>query len=877
MTTDHARRNQSHDPGQAAEHPLTASDAARIAGVHERTIRRAIARGELAATRRNGRFGIEPDALQVYLKRTHTTGPTTRRSAQARRQPKLSSLPAPPTAIIGREQEVRQALALLAGPDGRLLTLTGPGGVGKTRLALAVAIAGAPALADGAVYIPLEAVREPEQVVTSIAQSLGVAPAEGRPLRESLAEAVRHRRLLLVLDNFEHLLAAATVVADLLAAGPGLRLLVTSREALRLRGETEIVVPPLVVPDLLGQPTADRIGRASAVELFVRRARAARPDFVLTDANAASVGAICQQLDGLPLAIELAAAQIKHTSPATLHTRLERRLDALAEGPRDLPDRLRTMRAAIGWSYDLLDPGEQAIFRALSVFAGGFTPEAVAAISGLQAPGTDPEVAAPQVRAGARSGADIHQALLSLVDKSLLSQQQPAGDAPRFTMLETIREFASEQLAASGEQHVIRSRHAAYVLSLAEAASADFHGPAEAPALTRLESELGNFRAALDWASREPGSIELALRLANGLFWLWYVRGYHPEGWGWFGALLARPDAEQAPAPLANAMIHAGWLALRTGRSEQAETLFATALGRCLALGLARSTAFARGSCGFARLVGFGDAGRAATLLEEARAEAQAAGDGWLEAMDTYGLGIAALATGDMAAAQVHCERSLTVSREHGDAQGVAASLAVLGQLARLRGEEVTATRIFAEALTNYRLVGDRGNVCTCVESLAGLLVVIGRPEQGVLLLGAATALRQRIGTPVPGHEQARYDADLAAAQAALSEEAFRAAWQTGAEMSLQEVISGLALEAPATHASASISAGGSTAPALTHLTQRERQVLELVSAGYTDRQIGNLLSISPATVTKHVGNVLGKLGVHSRTAAAILLLTASI
>jgi len=322
-------------------------------------------------------------------------------------------------------------------------------------------------------------------------------------------------------------------------------------------------------------------------------------------------------------------------------------------------------------------------------------------------------------------------------------------------------------------------------------------------------------------------------------------------------------------------MIHAGWLALRLGKSEPAAQLFTDALTRCRDLGLARSTAFARGSCGFASLVGFGDSAHAVISLEAARLEAQAVGDSWLEAMDDYGLGIAALATGDIATAQAVCTRSLVLSRHDEDSQGMAANLAILGQLARVRGDVDDAMSIFTEALAHFQQVGDRGNVCTCVESLAGLLATTGRPEQGALLFGAAAALRQSIGTPVPGHEQGRYEADLVAARAALPDDVFLAAWQAGERATLEDAISSLAMT---TFTSRVGSESGSNSPGLlTILTPREREVLQLVCAGHTDRQIGQLLSISPATVTKHVGNVLGKLGVHSRTAAAILLLTSTI
>jgi excisionase family DNA binding protein len=876
---------------------LTAREAALCAGVNERTIRRAITRGELPATRQSGQFRIALAALQDYQRQRREHEAARRNTAPERRPFTLASLPTPPTILIGREHEMATALAVLGDPDGRLLTLTGPGGVGKTRLALAIAAASAGQFADGVVFIALEAIRDREQAIKSIAGALGVAPIEGRPLVETLCDAVRQRRQLLILDNFEHVLPAADAVAALLVAGPGLRLLVTSRETLHLRGETELVVPPLALPDLTQTPTAELIGRSPAVELFVRRARAVQPAFALTDETAPAVGAVCQRLEGLPLAIELAAARIKHATPAALLARMERRLEFLTGGARDLPQRLQTMRSAIAWSYDLLSPEEQTLLRRLAVFAGGFAPDAATWVSGAgsRVSGVRRGVEESRSREGEAGGGrsslevnsehptpdtrhptpDVLDLLTSLVDKSLL-QVQPGDDAPRFAMLETIREFAAEQLVASGEVRDVRARHASYFLTLAEDARPDFHHPGEAAALSRLETELGNFRAALTWATGEHGSTEVALRLANGLFWLWYVRGYHPEGWRWFQSVLSGPETERWPEPLANAHLRAGWLALRMGMSEQADTLITDALARCRDLHLARSAAFALGSCGFVALVGFGDPVKAAVFLEEALLAARAVGDGWLEAMDDYGLSIVALARGDLQTARAMSERSLAVSRHHGDAQGNAANLAILGQIARLSGETSEALRLFAGALEDYQRVGDRGNVCTCVESLAGLLVELGRPEQGAHLLGAAAALRQSIGTPVPGHEQARYEADVAATRAALTEDAFAVAWSAGEATSLREAVSGVAWSPPVAELVPAATAPTSTSTSrLAALTRREREILELVSAGHTDRQIGQQLSISPTTVTKHVGNVLGKLGVRSRTAAAIALLTA--
>ncbi|MFN8591198.1 MAG: LuxR C-terminal-related transcriptional regulator [Thermomicrobiales bacterium] len=838
---------------------LTAGEAAVVAKVHERTIRRAIARGDLKATRVRGRLRITRDNLHDYQQRQRQGSTAPRRPARARRLATLSSLPVPPTAIIGRERDVRLATALLTGPDGRLLTLTGPGGVGKTRLALAVAANLASSSGDGVVFVPLEAVRDPAQVAAAIAQTLGIAPGIGMDHRATLIEAVRHYEQLIILDNFEQVLGAAALVAELLSFGSGIRILVTSREALRIRGETEIVVNPLAVPDLAGRLTAEAVARAPAIELFVRCARAVQPDFTLNDDNAGLLGEICHRLDGLPLAIELAASQIKHASLPELRSRLTRRLDALAAGSRDLPDRLRTMRAAIGWSYDLLDADEQAVFRRLSVFAGGFTLEAAAAIC-------DPL---------GQSARSIQATIDSLVNKSLVHRVE-IENASRFAMLDTIRAFAGEQLVSNDEDAEFHHRHAAYFLSLAEAASNAFHGPDEIATLARLEREFGNVRAALAWSASAAQSLGIALRLANAMAWPWYVRGHQQEGWRWFALLLDRADEEFAPHDHARALIFASWLAVRLGMPERAEQLCADALMQTEHLALRPENAFAESTAGFVRLYGFGDPATAKPHFQAALLKARSTGDGWVEAMSEYGLSIVALADGDLAQATAFAERGLARSRAMGDVQGAATNLAQLGRLARIRGDLPSALRITADALDQYLFLDDRGNVCSCIESLAGLLVAIGRLEQGTMLFGTASAFRQRIGTPVPGHEQTRYEADVAVATQGLVQARFQDAWLRGEAMALQETLSGIPWRtmSPYSRCDAPRPAGASL---LRTLTRRERQILELIGAGHTDRQIGDLLAISPATVTKHVGNALAKLGAPSRTAAAVLLLTTTI
>lgn len=718
-----------------------------------------------------------------------------------------NNLPIQLTSFIGREKELKEVRQSLS--EHRLVTLTGPGGSGKTRLSLQVATEMLESFQDGVFFVALAPISDPGLVASTIAQALSVSETAGKSIVDSLKDYLQSKSSLLLLDNFEQVISAAPLVSELLTAGSELKILVTSREGLRVQGEHEYAVPPLPLPNLTELPSLEALTQYAAVGLFVQRAQAVKPDFHITNETAHTVAEICYRLDGLPLAIELAAARIKLMPPNAMLARLENRLEFLTSRSRDLPARQQTLRNAIAWSYDLLNEHEQKFFRRLSVFVGGCTYDAI------------------EVVAEHHSTFALDQ-VGSLLDKSFLREIEGLNGEPRFVMLELLREFGLEQLAASGEGETIRLRHASFFLVLSEQAESKLESAEQLDWINRMEQEHDNLRAALEWSKTAEGAGEICLRLAGTLGLFWEARGYFTEGRERLSAVLSSGIAQGRTADRAKLLARAAELAYR--QSDYAATV-----------------EFAEESLAIGREVG-DKPGTASVLIKLANAATEA-GDYetasgfleealtiWQELDDKHGiaralisLGWAALRPGDYQLANARLEQALAISRELEDTRSIAFELSGLGEVALRQGNYPRATQLLEESLELRRQlgnkwgvgvslgtlgwvaihegdwkravdrlgeslqvrqeIGDKGGSAWCLERLAEVALAQGNPEKAVRLLSAASALRISIGSVIDPVDQPEYKNRRSALLTELGEERFAIVWEEGRALTMEQAI----------------------------------------------------------------------------------------
>ena len=777
-------------------------------------------------------------------------------------------LPTPPTPLVGREHESAAVSALLGREDVRVLTLHGPGGVGKTRLALAAAEAAAAGF-DSVAYVSLGAVPSPDLVGPTLFQALG-GRDDGDFSHARLHALVGDAPLLLVLDNFEHLIAAAPLVGGLLDACPRLKALVTSRVTLRLAGEQAYLVPPLALPDGGEERGDPGLEAVPAIRLFAQRARAARADFVLDARNVADVAAICRRLDGLPLAIELAAARVTHLSPRALLERMDHpdggRLPLLSGGPRDLPARQQTMRDAIAWSFALLDAAERALLPELAVFVGGFTLEAAERVTGdgFQVSATALDSHVPDTRHPSPDTLDL---LASLVARSLVRYEGDVGGEPRYGMLQTIREFALERLAAGGNAEAVRDRHADWQLDLAERAFPHLKGPRATEWGAVLEREHANLRAALVWLLEREDGARLA-RLAGAIWPFWQEHAHYGEGRRWLAAALERGDAAPAADRL-RVLTGAGTLAWYQADVADSRRMCERALSLAREIGDREAEAYQLGNLAV-HASELGDRDLAMARYEASLAVAREAGSPSPMVLALHNLAIEDWERDEHATSMGRLEEALALAREHAMGWALPFVLAGMGSTALSLGDPTRAVAHYRESIALAQTRGNLGDVIDAIEGMARVAASTEQAADAARIFGATAAMREALPYPRTPGEVDRFEAVADAMREALGVAGFDAAWAEGRALSQEAAIAtalAVSADAPAREAASDRLAPGHG------LTERELEVLRLLAAGRSNREIGDALFISPATAARHVANIYLKLGVDSRAEATAFAL----
>ncbi len=844
----------------------------------------------------------------------------------------FNNLPAQLTSLIGREQEVAAVDTLLRRANVRLMTITGTGGIGKTRLGLEVATALLDTFVDGVCFVPLAPISDPALVVPTLAHLLGLEHQQVRQQTtienmDFLKAFLRDKHFLLLLDNFEQVVSAAPYLTELLMACPHLKILVTSRAVLHIQGEYEFPIPPLACPQRTQLPGSKDFAQYAAVALFLERALAIKPDFALTRANLQAIAAICVHLDGLPLAIELAAARIKLLPPRALLERLTHRLAVLTSGTRNAPLRQQTLRSTLAWSYNLLDAEEQQLFRHLSVFVGGCTLEAIESTS----------------TAFEKPAGGVLDEVASLIDKSLL-QQMEQGAEPRFTMLETIREYGLETLSASGEMETMRKAHAAYFLSLAQKMDQNLSGPEQAASLDQLEQEHDNLRAAMQW-SLEQEHREIALRLGGVLRSFWYVRGYFSEGldfleqalvhsddvdksvrasalyaaarmnnlrgnneraesliaeslalyqelgdtariadalhlqadmvWRRGNLTMARSLAEESLAlfrelddkgAIANLLLHLGLLATDQGAYTQARNLLEESLAINRNLEDVSSTADSLFNLARMYFFSQGDHVLVRALLEESFALHKTLGDKESIAYCLYLSGLIDLEESNTTSARSLIEQAVALFQEMKQWHGTALSTSALARVSAAQGDYARAHALYEESITLAMKVDDKLNIASVLEGLASVVASQGEQTWAARLWGAAESLREAIWSPLAPVERASYEQAVAATHAQLGEAAFAIAWAQGRKMTPEQVLA-LQSQEMASVPTTTVASTALTYPA--GLTAREVGVLRLVARGLTNAEVAGELGLSEKTIAHHLTHIFSKTTSENRAAAA--------